>query len=103
VRIRSWPYAPIPAILLGCIATLAAVFAILSDADAITGALGALAAGLVLRTIYECGVATVAIRRALVVPAPVQDAAAPTVLAPKIELLPAGENVAPVPLGTLID
>jgi hypothetical protein len=101
VRIRFWPYAPVPAIVLAFLATLVAVFAILSDADAITVALSMMAAGLVMRTIYECGVATVAIKRALLSPAHTEPATLEPALAPKIA--PAGENVAAVPLGTLID
>lgn len=99
VRVRSWPYAPVPAIVLGLLATLTAVVAILSDADPITIALATVAAGLVLRTIYECGVATVAIKRALV--NPVMEAA--TRSRGVIASAPGGETFTSTPLGTLLD
>ncbi len=101
VRVRSWPYAPLPTLVLGLLATLVAVFAVLSDADAITITLGGAAAALVLRTIYECAAATVAIKRALTRPRPVE--------APPMDELRRSEpamtsgNLEALPLGVSVD
>jgi hypothetical protein len=73
MRVRSWPYAPTAALVLGAASCVLAVVASLSDADAATIPLGLIAAALVLRTVYEGGAAIATIRRALRVP---QDAAA---------------------------
>jgi glycosyltransferase involved in cell wall biosynthesis len=65
VRVRSWPRAPRAAIASGLLAAVVALLAMVSDADAITVSLGVVAAALVLRLIYECAVATAAIKGAL--------------------------------------
>jgi glycosyltransferase involved in cell wall biosynthesis len=99
VRVRFWPHAPISVLALGVLVTLVAVLAITSDADAVTTGLGILAGGLLLRLTYECGAATVAVKRALL------DAAAPRedVPTPKIGLPVPGKNAKPAPLGTALD
>jgi len=65
VRVRSWPHAPPIAVLLGAIAAALGIVAVLSDADAVTFALGSLAGALILRLLYECGTAIATISRAL--------------------------------------
>ena len=65
IRVRSWPSTPWTSIFLGALAALAVVLALTSDADAVTVLLGAFAAAVMARVTYECGAATVTIRRAL--------------------------------------
>jgi glycosyltransferase involved in cell wall biosynthesis len=103
VRIRSWPYAHAPVMVIGALATLVAVLAVLSDADAVTYALSVLAAGLLVRLIYECGAATVAIKRALLGPAREPAAAYEAPATPALSLPSAGDRLAPAPLGTVLD
>jgi hypothetical protein len=91
VRVRSWPCAPAPAVLVGLLVMLVTLLAMVSDADGVTVALAGAAACLFLRLIYECGVATVAIRRALINPCPENEDAA---------IKP---GLSPAPLGTLVD
>jgi O-antigen biosynthesis protein len=103
VRVRTWPHAPNAAIAIGLLASVVAVLAIVSDADAVTIAVGSLAAALVVRLIYECGAATVAVKRALVIPVGNETRAPEPNLAPQLQLPAARETVAAAPLGTLID
>jgi hypothetical protein len=91
VRVRSWPYAPKASIALGVLAALVASLALVSDADAVTAVLGAAAVALVMRLVYECGLATVTIRQALRGPAGAVRAA------PSVDVLE------PLPLGTLVN
>jgi hypothetical protein len=65
VRVRSWPHTSGPVLVLGALAGAIAAIALVSNADAVTIGLGAFAAGLLLRLVYECGAATTAIQRAL--------------------------------------
>jgi hypothetical protein len=65
IRVRSWPHIPRGALLLALFAPLVGILAVVSEFDAVTLILGALAVGLLLRLVYECGTATAAIRRAL--------------------------------------
>jgi glycosyltransferase involved in cell wall biosynthesis len=65
VRVRSWPHTSGPVLVLGVLAGAIAAIALVSNADAVTIGLGAFAAGLLLRLVYECGTATAAIQRAL--------------------------------------
>jgi GT2 family glycosyltransferase len=67
VRVRSWPRAPRGALALLALAAALATVAGLSDGDAAATVLMALAAGLLLRVLYECGVASARIRSALAV------------------------------------
>jgi hypothetical protein len=98
IRVRSWPHVPRAAFLLGLLGAVVAVLAVVSDADAVTITLGALAAGLLLRLVYECGTATLAIERGLRHPAETaqQRPASSAVLEPSARsALPLGEPVAP--------
>jgi O-antigen biosynthesis protein len=89
IRVRSWPHVPRAAVLLGLLAPAVAILAVVSNADAVTIILGALAAGLLLRLLYECGTATAAIAQALRRPLePVPAEPDP------VEALPLGEPVA---------
>jgi hypothetical protein len=65
LRVRSWPHSPRGAVLLGILLAVVTALAVGSDADAITGMLAVLTAGLMLRVLYECGAATAAVKRAL--------------------------------------
>ena len=89
IRVRSWPHVPRAAVLLGLLAPAVAILAVVSNADAVTVILGALAAGLLLRLLYECGTATAAIAQAL--RRPLEPAAAEP---DPVEALPLGEPVA---------
>jgi glycosyltransferase involved in cell wall biosynthesis len=72
VRVRSWPHASaLAAGLVGLLAALAGL-AVLSSADAVAVALGALALLLSLRVSHECGAAGAMINRALRRPALVE-------------------------------
>lgn len=73
LRVRSWPHAPTSAILAGAFSAVVALLAIVSAVDAVTVCLAAVALVLVLRLVYECGAATLAIKHAL---------ERPTVIAP---------------------
>jgi hypothetical protein len=68
VRVRWWPHAPRASILLGIAVAAIAAKALITDADAITVTLGAVAIVFVLRLLYECSLATTTIRRALARP-----------------------------------
>jgi GT2 family glycosyltransferase len=68
VRVRAWPYAPGPASLFGALVAAVTGLAVISDADAVTVTLGVVAISLVLRLIYECAVASAAVRQALAKP-----------------------------------
>jgi len=68
-RVRCWPHVPRAAVLLGVLTATVAILAVVSDADALSITLGALATGLMLRLVYECGTATRAIEHALRRPA----------------------------------
>lgn len=65
IRVQSWAHVPRAVFLLGALAATVAILAVVSDADAVTITLGALAAGLMARLLYECGTATRAVARAL--------------------------------------
>ncbi len=65
IRVRSWPHVPRAAGLLGMLGVVVAVLAMVSDADAATITLGALATALLVRLLYECGNATMAIAQVL--------------------------------------
>ena len=65
VRVRSWPHAPVAAVVVGLLAAGLALLGTFTDADAVTYALALIAALLVLRVIYECGAATGMIKRVL--------------------------------------
>jgi hypothetical protein len=65
VRVRSWPWVPRVTLLLGALLGAVATVAVVSEADAVTVAIGAFAAAVMLRVLYECGAATATIKRAL--------------------------------------
>jgi GT2 family glycosyltransferase len=65
VRLRWWPCASVTAVVLGALAGSVAILAAISDAEVVAVGLGVVAASIVLRLIYECGAATVTIKRAL--------------------------------------
>jgi GT2 family glycosyltransferase len=65
MRLRSWPHVSRVAITLGAFLSALAGLALLSGAHAVAGALGLLAVALGLRLAFECGAATVTIRKAL--------------------------------------
>jgi O-antigen biosynthesis protein len=65
LRVRSWPYAPRAALMLGSLMALVAAVAIASGAEAMAVGIGVFAAAVVLRVVYECGMATATIRRGL--------------------------------------
>jgi hypothetical protein len=65
MRVRSWPHVSRVAVTLGAFVSILAALALLSGADAVAAALGLLAVILVLRLAFECGAATVTIRKAL--------------------------------------
>jgi hypothetical protein len=68
VRVRFWPYAPRGALGIGLLAAAIALMAMVSETDAVTIGLGAVAASLVLRLLYECGAAMGTIKLALTRP-----------------------------------
>jgi GT2 family glycosyltransferase len=102
VRVRSWPHAPGTALLLGALVGVIALIGLLSDADAVTIALGAVAAALMGRLMYECEAAGVTIKRALQRPREIEVAQADArQLGPLAR--PSLEAPAALPLGTLVD
>jgi hypothetical protein len=65
MRVRCWPHAPRAGVLLVTLLAGVAAVAVASDAGAMTVGVGVFAASVVLRVVYECGMATATIRRAL--------------------------------------
>jgi hypothetical protein len=69
IRVRSWPCAPPISLLFTILTATLALLAVFADGDSVTIPLLVAAAALVGRTLYECGGATVTIKRALYAPA----------------------------------
>jgi hypothetical protein len=91
VRVRSWPHAPVAAVVVGLLAAGLALLGTFTDADAVTYALALIAALLLWRVIYECGAATGMIKRVL------------TQKPPRINVPGSAEVLEPVPAATLLD
>jgi GT2 family glycosyltransferase len=101
VRVRSWPYAPRAAILVGLGAAMLSALAVNSDAPAVTIGVGAVAAAFVLRLIYECAGATATIKHALNQPAGPDPQSSAVISVAEHAGRPA--EGAPLPLGMSID
>ena len=102
VRVRSWPHAPVTSIVVGALGAALAVVAVLSDARAVTIALGVTAASLLLRMLHECGAASATIRRALRRPLH-RVAECDHLEAPVEERPETGHGLESLPLGLSID
>jgi GT2 family glycosyltransferase len=103
VRVRSWPHAPGTALVLGALVAVIALIGVLSDADAVTIALGALAAALMGRLTYECEAASATIKRALQRPRQIEAPQADDVQQVPFARPGTLEAPAVLPLGTLVD
>ncbi|HTD79346.1 MAG TPA: glycosyltransferase, partial [Chloroflexota bacterium] len=102
VRVRSWPHVPTAGLILGVLVAAVAVSALISDADAITMALGAFAAALVLRLVYECGAATLTIKDALQRPLAIDRPPEPVAVSDAVPASVAAVEE-PLPLGMALD